>query len=133
MRRPRGATPDGMTGRRLAGVALAGLILATLTGCPAAAPRTSPEPTRATVSGAEREPRPALATDATTDLPPYGGPPAGAPASAGPLTSRRATVDLTPATPTVFSVPNAVAATPDGRVLVALSPVDSSRPRLATV
>ena len=119
-----------MTGRRLAGVALAGLVLATLTGCPATEHRA--EPSASATTRAE-QPRPAPATRASTDRPAYGGPPAGAPASAGPLTSLRAAVDLTPATPTVFSVPSAAAATPDGRVLVALSPVDSSPPRLATV
>src|SRR3954447_2108114 len=127
-----------MSGGRLAAVALAGLALATLTGCPAGndrADRTAgPGSTTGPSSGpSSPAPRPALATDATTDLPAYGGPPAGAPASAGPLSSLRAAVDLTPATPTVFSVPEAAAATPDGRVLVALSPVDSTPPRLATV
>src|SRR4051812_15421414 len=129
MGRPDGARPAGMTGRRLAGVALAGLVLATLTGCPATKHRAEPEPTHASAP----EPAPAPATRASTDRPAYGGPPAGAPVSAGPLSSLRAAVDLTPATPTVFSVPEAAAATPDGRVLVALSPVDSSPPRLATV
>jgi hypothetical protein len=120
-----------MTGRRLAGVALAGLVLATLTGCPATEHRAEPEPMRASASGSAEQPAPA--TRASTDRPAYGGPPAGVPASAGPLSSLRTAVDLTPATPTVFSVPEAAAATPDGRVLVALSPVDSSPPRLATV
>src|SRR3954454_22333923 len=128
---PGGATPAGMTGRRLAGVALAGVALATLTGCPATEHRADPEPTHTSASGSAEEPAPA--TRASTDRPAYAGPPVGAPASAGPLTSLRAAVDLTPATPTVFSVPEAAAATPDGRVLVALSPVDSSPPRLATV
>src|SRR3954454_20225681 len=118
-----------MTGPRLAAIALAGVLLATLTGCPATPDRAATEPTNDSATA----PRPALDTDATTDLPAYAGPPAGAPASAGPLTTLRATVDLTPATPTVFSVPGAAAATPDGRVLVVLSPVDHTAPRLATV
>src|SRR4051794_11159369 len=118
-----------MTGPRLAAIALAGVLLATLTGCPATPDRAAPEPT----NDSAPTPRPALNTDATTDLPAYAGPPAGAPASAGPLTTLRATVDLTPATPTVFSVPGAAAAMPDGRVLVVLSPVDHTAPRLATV
>src|SRR4051794_16350249 len=96
-----------MTGPRLAAIALAGVLLATLTGCPATPDRAAPEPT----NDSAPTPRPALDTDATTDLPAYAGPPAGAPASAGPLTTLRATVDLTPATPTVFSVPGAAAAT----------------------
>src|SRR4051812_32742361 len=95
-----GARPAGMTGRRQAGVALAGLVLATLTGCPATGHRAAPEPTQSSASGSARPAyppaRPALATRATTDRPPYGGPPTGAPASAGPLTSLRAAVDLTP-------------------------------------
>src|SRR3954469_2339291 len=128
-----GARPAGMTGRRQAGGALAGLVLATLTGCPATGHRAAPEPTQSSASGSAPPARPALATRATTDRPAYGGPPTGAPASAGPLTSLRAAVDLTPASPTVFSVPDAAAATPDGRVVVALTPVDSSPPRLATV
>src|SRR3954447_11534696 len=127
-----------MSGGRLAAVALAGLALATLTGCPAGSERADrtagPGGTTGPSSGpSSPAPRPALATDATTDLPAYGGPPAGAPASAGPLTALRAAVDLTPATPAVFSVPEAADTTADGRVLVALSPVDTSPPRLATV
>src|SRR4051794_12314463 len=135
MRLPRGARPAGMTGRRLAGVALAGLVLATLTGCPATQHRAepTPTPTHASAGPSGEEPRPAPATRASTDRPPYSGPPADAPAGLGPLTVLHATVDLTPATPTVFSVPSAAAATPDGRVLVALRPVDASPPRLATV
>src|SRR3954469_2841351 len=128
---PGGATPAGMTGRRLAGVALVGGPLVPRTGSPAPEPRPDPEPTHTSASGSAEEPAPA--TRASTDRPAYAGPPAGAPASAGPLTSLRAAVDLTPATPTVFSAPEAASATPDGRVLVALSPVDSSPPRLATV
>src|SRR4051812_18810815 len=127
-----------MSGRRLAAVALAGLALATLTGCPAGSERADrtagPGSTTGPPSGpSSPAPRPALATDATTDLPAYGGPPAGAPASAGPLTAVRAAVDLTPATPTVFSVPEAADTTGDGRTLVALAPVDGSRLQLATV
>src|SRR4051812_49962528 len=106
-----GARPAGMTGRRQAGVALAGLVLATLTGCPATGHRAAPEPTPSSAGGSAPPPRPALATRATTDRPAYGGPPSGGPASAGPLTSLRAAVDLTPATPTVFSVPDAAAPT----------------------
>jgi hypothetical protein len=122
-----------MTGGRLAGVALAGLLLATLTGCPATEDRVEPTPTYASAGTSVPGPGPAPATRASTDKPAYTGPPADAPPSAGPLTSLRAAVELTPATPTVFAVPAAAAATPDGRVLVALRPVDSSPPRLATV
>ncbi|MGY1601599.1 hypothetical protein [Geodermatophilus sp. SYSU D00815] len=118
-----------MSARRGARVALAGALLVALTGCPAPPERAEPplEPTAPTPA-----PQPALETEATTDLPAYAGPPAGA-ASAGPLTTLRAAVDLTPATPAVFSVPEAAAATADGRVLVLLTPVDRSGPWLATV
>ncbi|MGY1806879.1 hypothetical protein ACI8AF_05870 [Blastococcus sp. SYSU D00669] len=118
-----------MTARRGALVALAGVVLAALTGCPAPVERAAPEPVP-TAGGPS--PRPALETEATTDLPAYGGPPAGV-ASAGPLTTLRAAVDLTPATATVFAEPGDAAATADGRVLVLLRPADLSGPRLATV
>jgi hypothetical protein len=121
--------------RRFAVLALAGLVLTTLTGCPATEHRAEPTPTpsAASASASGQQPGPAPATRASTDRPPYTGPPADAPASLGPLTVLHAAVDLTPATPTVFSVPSAAAATPDGRVLVLLSPVADARPRLATV
>ncbi|TQN42184.1 hypothetical protein FHU33_1578 [Blastococcus colisei] len=106
-----------MTARRAAAVALAGFLVLTLSGCPvdgAELPRPS----------ATAEPRPDLPTDATTDLPAYGGPPAGALPSAGPLTRVRATVDLTAATPGRFARLVSAVATPDGGAYALLTPSD---------
>jgi hypothetical protein len=105
-----------MTGRRLAAAALAGCVLLAVSGCPADG-EPAPEPTAA-------PPRPALPTTASTDLPAYGGPPADAPASAGPLTRVSAAVDLTPATPGLFARVVSAVATPDGGAYALLSPAD---------
>ena len=104
-----------MTGRRSAAVALAGLLVLALSGCPvegAELPRPS----------ATAETRPDLPTDATTDLPPYGGPPGDAPAGDGPVTRVRATVDLTAATPGRFARLVSAVATPDGGAYALLTP-----------
>jgi hypothetical protein len=109
-----------MTGRRLAAATLAGCVLLALSGCPADG-EPAPEPTP---SGSAAPPRPALSTNASTDLPAYGDPPGDAPASAGPLTRVRAAVDLTPATPGVFARLISAVATPDGGAYALLSPAD---------
>ncbi|MFD2094048.1 hypothetical protein [Blastococcus deserti] len=111
-----------MTGRRLAAVPLAACLLLAVSGCPADG--GPPEP-----SATSAAPRPALPTTASTDLPPYGGPPAGAPASVGPLTRVRAAVDLTPATPGVFARLVSAVATPDGGAYALLSPADRAAPQ----
>jgi hypothetical protein len=110
-----------MTGRRLAAATLAGCVLLTLSGCPADG---EPAPGPTLPSGSAAPPRPALPTNASTDLPAYGGPPGDAPASAGPLTRVRAAVDLTPATPGVFARLMSAVATPDGGAYALLSPAD---------
>jgi hypothetical protein len=113
--------------RRLAAVAVAGCLMASLTGCPAADDRDPPAPT----SGQALPGRP---TNASTDLPPYSGPPADAPPSVGPLTRVRGAVDLTPATPGVFARLVAAVAAPDGGAFVLLSPADQDLPQsLVTV
>jgi hypothetical protein len=104
-----------MTGRRLAAAILAGCVLLAVSGCPA-----DGEP--ALESSASAAPRPALPTNASTDLPAYGGPPGEAPASAGPLTRVRAAVDLTPATPGRFARVLSAVATPDGGAYALVSP-----------
>lgn len=109
-----------MTGRRLAAATLAGGVLLSVSGCPAAG-EPVPEPSP---SGSAAPPRPALPTNASTDLPAYGGPPGDAPASAGPLTRVRAAVDLTPATPGVFARLVSAVATPDGGAYALLTPAD---------
>src|SRR5215210_3420931 len=98
-----------MTGRRRLAVVLLGAALLT-TGCPVAPDRStelSPSPTSGRVL-------PALPTTASIGLPQYEGPPAGAPASVGPLTTVRGVVDLTPATPGVFARAVAAVASADG-------------------
>ena len=119
-----------MTGRRrLAAVALAACVLATVTGCPAAAER--PDTSDPTSSG---EVLPARPTGASTDLPAYAGPPAGAPPSRGPLTTVVAAVDLTPATPRVFARTAGAVAAPGGGAYVVLTPADRDLPQtLVTV
>jgi hypothetical protein len=119
---------SGMTGRpRLAAVALTGCLLALLAGCPAPVdPEAGPS-----TSG---QPLPGRSTNASTDLPAYAGPPAGAPPSVGPLTRVRGRVDLTPATPGVFAREVAAVATSDGGALVLLSPAEGALPQsLVTV
>jgi hypothetical protein len=117
-----------MTGRRLAVAALAGCVLLAVSGCPADG-EPVPEP-----SASAGPPRPALPTTASTDLPAYGGPPADAAASAGPLTRVSAAVDLTPATPGLFARVVSAVATPDGGAYALLSPADREVPQsLVTV
>src|SRR4051794_32114250 len=112
-----------MTGRRrLAAAAVTGCLLALLSGCRAAEPDPEAGPT------ASGQPLPGRPPTATTDLPAYTGPPAGAPPTAGPLTRVRGAVDLTPATPGVFAREVAAVATPDGGALVLLSPADRALP-----
>lgn len=113
--------------RRLAAVALAGLVLVAATGCPA------PEQRDAAPSRSDSA-LPGRPTNASTDLPAYTGPPAGAPASLGPLTRLRGEVDLTPATPGVFARAVAAVAAPDGGAYVVLTPADRGLPQaLVTV
>ena len=130
-----------MSGRRVAIAAVTCGVLLTAGGCPAAgqgsadrpaaAPRAQPATDPPLMT---RGPDRVLGTEATTDLPAYTGPPPGGPPTAGPATTLRASVDLTPATPGVFSVPEAAVGTPDGRVHLVLDPVDPQRPEtLATV
>ena len=122
---PGGATPERMTGPRRAVVVLAAALLTT--ACPAPADRSSdptPPPTRAL---------PGLPTNASTGLPEYEGPPADAPPSAGPLTTVRAAVDLTPATPGFARSVGVVAARAGGAHVV-LDPLDPELPQqLVTV
>ena len=96
-----------------------------LTGCPAATPSADTPAT----SSAGLPGRP------TGPLPPvYEGPPADAPPSAGPLTSVRAAVDLTPAIPGYFSRAEAVVPAPDGGAYVVVSPEQPGpRQQLVTV
>ena len=66
--------------------------------------------------------------------PVYAGPPPDAPPSAGPLTSLRAAVDLTPAIPGYFSRAEAAVAAPDGGAYVVVSPEQPGpRQQLVTV
>jgi hypothetical protein len=94
-----------------AALGLAGALLATASGCPPGAPRVR-EPSPSVPSSTQA--LPARPTDASVGLPAYAGPPADAPASAGPLTTLRAAVDLTPATVGAFWRADAVVAAPDG-------------------
>lgn len=113
--------------RPAAAVLAAGLLLA-LAGCPAGDEDPPPAPTPSA------DVLPARPTDPTTDLPAYTGPPAGGPASAGPLARVRAAVDLTPATPGSFARVVAAVATPDGGAHALLSPADRALPQtLVTV
>jgi hypothetical protein len=109
---------SAMSGRRrLAAVGVAAVVLMTTAGCPASE-RGPREPSEAT----DGQALPGRPTDATTDLPAYEGPPPGGPPSAGPLTSLRAAIDLTAATPGVFARAVSAVATPDGGAVVVLSP-----------
>ncbi|MFP5371255.1 MAG: hypothetical protein ACLGI3_10980 [Actinomycetes bacterium] len=98
--------------RRLAALPLAGVLL--LTGCPAPPPSAEPLPPPPSPSTSAARPTPAR--------PVYEGPPPGAPPSAGPLTTLRASVDLTPAMPGHFSRAEAAVAAPDGGAYVVVSP-----------
>jgi hypothetical protein len=119
-----------MTGRRaLAVVALAGCLLTT--GCPAA---EAPSAERDPASSSAVQVRPELETGVSIGRPPYAGPPPDAPPSTGPLTTLRAAVDLTSATPGVFARVRSAVAAPDGGAFVLLSPVDPDLPQeLVTV
>src|SRR4051794_2469407 len=105
-------------------------LLAALAGCPLTDEDARPDRSDAPVSS---PPGPALPTRATTDLPAYAGPRPDAPTTVGPVTAVRTAVDLTPATPGVFAVAESAVATPDGRALVLLAPVDHRPLRIATV
>src|SRR5919107_4049627 len=95
--------------RRLAAAAVVGGLVLTVSGCPVGDDDRTPEPT---LSGVDVGP--ARPTDPSTDLPAYTGPPAGGPASTGPVTQVRAAVDLTPATPGTFARVVAAVAAPAG-------------------
>ena len=116
---------SGMTRwrRPAAALAVGGLVLV-LSGCPVGEDERTPEPTPSAVDLG-----PARPTDPSTDLPAYPGPPAGGPTSAGPLTTVRAAIDLTPATPGVFArVVSAVPAS-DGGAFALLSPAGRDLPQ----
>ena len=116
--------------RRLVIAAVTGCLLLSVTGCPApedrSAERTTPPPSAAN----ELPGRP---TDVTTDLPSYGGPPADAPPSSGPLTTLTAALDLSPAAPEPTAPAQYAVGAPDGGAYVFLGPGPHSLPRLATV
>jgi hypothetical protein len=101
--------------------ALAACLL--LTGCPSLVDkpedRASDSPAPATLG------LPSLPTGASIGLPGYDGPPAGGPASLGPLVTLQAAVDLTPATPRVFARETAATAAPDGGAYVLLTPANA--------
>jgi hypothetical protein len=106
-------------------VVLAALLV--LTGCPASPPSADPPATSS--SSAELPGRPT-----GPPLPVYAGPPAGGPASAGPLTTLRAAVDLTPAIPGFFSRAEAAVPAPDGGAYVVVTPEQAgAEPQLVTV
>ena len=106
-------------------VVLTALLL--LTGCPASPPAAEAPaiPSSAPVlSGRPTGP----------PLPVYAGPPADAPPSAGPLTSVRGAVDLTPAIPGFFSRAEAAVPAPDGGAYVVVTPEQAgAEPQLVTV
>jgi hypothetical protein len=119
--------------RRTAVVAACLLLVGCRAGTPSADPAESTAP-RASAHSSAVAPRPALGTDASTDLPAYAGPPAHAPRSSGPITRVRAAIDLTAAAPDTHSSVRFAAATPDGGAYVLLTPGDSLLPpRLGTV
>jgi hypothetical protein len=98
-----------------------------LTSCPAAAPSADAPPTSSSA-----EPLPGRPTAPLQPV--YAGPPPGAPPSAGPLTSLRAAVDLTPAIPGYFSRAEAAVAARDGGAYVVVSPEQPGpRQQLVTV
>jgi hypothetical protein len=116
VRRPRG----------FLGVAVLTALLLLLAGCPVSPPSAAPP---ATSSPAEPPGRPSAPPQ-----PIYDGPPPDAPASAGPLTSVRAAVDLTPAIPGYFSRAEPAVAAPDGGAYVVVSPEQPGpRQQLVTV
>ena len=106
------------------------LVLGALAGCTGGdqAP-LSADPTPAESSGPELPGRP------TTPAPRiYDGPPAGGPPSAGPLTTLRAAVDLTPAIPGFFSRAETAVPAPDGGAYVVVTPEQAgAEPQLVTV
>ena len=116
---------SGMTRwRRTATALTAGCLVLALSGCPDGDDERTPEPTP---SAADLGP--ARPTDPSTDLPAYPGPPAGGPPSTGPLTTVRAAIDLTTATPGVFARVVAAVATPDGGAFALLTPADRALPQ----
>jgi hypothetical protein len=106
-------------------VVLTALLL--LTGCPASPP--------AAEAPAIPSSAPVLPGRPTgPPLPVYAGPPADAPPSAGPLTSVRGAVDLTPAIPGFFSRAEAAVPAPDGGAYVVVTPEQAgAEPQLVTV
>ncbi len=108
--------------RPAAAVLACGLVLTT-SGCPAGDGDPPPDPTPSAVDVG-----PARPTDASTDLPAYTGPPAGGPASAGPVTRVQAAVDLTPATPGTFARVMSAVAAPDGGAFALVTPEDGTLP-----
>ena len=116
--------------RRLVIAAVTGCLLLSVTGCPSPEDRSA-ERTTAPPSAADALPgRP---TDITTDLPSYGGPPADAPPSSGPLTTLTAAVDLSPAAAEPTAPAQYAVGAPDGGAYVLLGPGPHSLPRLATI
>ncbi|MGY1620414.1 hypothetical protein ACI797_27050 [Geodermatophilus sp. SYSU D00691] len=112
------------------GTAAAALVTALLAGCTVGTERT-PEPTPSPLTSTQA--LPARPTDATTDLPGYAGPPTDAPPSAGPLTTVRAAVDLSPAAPGPFWKAEAAVARADGGAYVVLTEESEEEQRLVTV
>ncbi|MGY1601600.1 hypothetical protein [Geodermatophilus sp. SYSU D00815] len=108
----------------------AALLLGAAAGC-TSGPGPAPEPTPSPLSSTQA--LPARPTDASTDLPGYAGPPADAPPSAGPLTTLRAAVDLSPAAPGPFWKAEAAVARPDGGAYVVLTEESAAEQRLVTV
>lgn len=101
--------------RALAVAALAGTLLTTA-GCPAGRDRSAdPTPPPSTAAPSALPGRP---TDASTGLPAYAGPPADAPASAGPVSAVRGAVDLTPGAQAYYSRAEAAVAAPGGAYVV---------------
>jgi hypothetical protein len=116
---------------RRAALLLAGALLAAASGCPA---RSDPVPEPTSSPPSSHSALPARPTNASTGLPAYPGPPANAPPSTGPLTTLRATVDLSPATQGAFWRADTAVAAPDGGAYVVLSSEEPGRPqRLAIV
>jgi hypothetical protein len=106
------------------------LVLAVLAGCTGSdgAPAPSAGPARDSSSS------PGLPGRAVPAPRIYDGPPTGGPPSAGPLTTLRAAVDLTPAIPGFFSRAEAAVPAPDGGAYVVVTPEQAgAEPQLVTV
>jgi hypothetical protein len=106
------------------------LVLAVLAACtagdraPVTADRAPPSPPASDLPGRPTSP----------PLPVYGGPPPDGPPSAGPLTTVRGAVDLTPAIPGYFSRAEAAVPAPDGGAYVVVTPEQpGTEPQLVTV